>query len=165
MGTTLDISSSSRLLPVSSERKAHLKKIGFQKGKSGNKKGRPRLDKDVRTWASVYSVDCIYQLIDIVRDKSNPVYTRMQAARAILSCAYNKNKKIQEMKFHEIEVFMHAVQLHYGMGLPKGRIWQLAENLASDNAEIYNRALEQALAEKAVAKEALAESENYAADL
>ena len=69
------------------------------------------------------------------------------------------------MNFHEIEVFTHAVQLHYGMGLPKGRVWQLAENLASDNAEIYNWAARQAEAESAQAKQALAESENYAKDL
>ena len=53
MGTTLDISSSSRLLPVSIERKAHLKKIGFQKGKSGNPTGRSKRDKYVRGFAKV----------------------------------------------------------------------------------------------------------------
>ena len=49
------------------------------------------------------------------------------------------------MNFHEIEVFAYAVELHYGMGLPKGEeIWRLAEHLASDNDAIHNRAVWQA---------------------
>jgi hypothetical protein len=163
MGTTLDISSSSRLRPATTKRREHLKKIGFQKGKSGNPKGRPKINKDVRTWAKVYSMDCISKLMDIIRDKDTPAYTIMQAARAILSCAYNKNKKIQEMNFHEIEVFAYAVQLHYHMGLPNGPIvWQLAEHLASDNDALHNRAAEHA---QALEKQIRAESENYAAEL
>ena len=43
MGTTLDISSSSRLLPVSAERKAHLKRLVIKKGSLAIPKADPNV--------------------------------------------------------------------------------------------------------------------------
>ncbi len=162
MGTTLDISPSSRLLPTTTERRQHLKKIGFQKGKSGNKKGRPKLNETVRNIARRYSIEAVCKLIKIMRDPRSTFYLQMQASRAILSMGFHKNESMQKLKFMRVWRHMEYSRLT-ALGIDEMRANELVEAQCSTNSTIKRFAQQEAEAE--IELHGLALEENYAADL
>ncbi len=62
----------------------------FEKGRSGNPEGRPRLPAEVRERAMAYSVDALDALHQIATDDTQPAPARVSAAVAIIDRGYGK---------------------------------------------------------------------------
>lgn len=60
----------------------------FEKGKSGNPGGRPKLDNDVKDLARKYSKEAVKRLVDWMRDE-NPKAS-VAACQALLDRGYGK---------------------------------------------------------------------------
>lgn len=75
-----------------SEQRAISKTVGkpFQKGKSGNPGGRPRIPDDVKEAAKALTSLAMKTLEEICRDAEAPPSARVTAAEAILNRAWGK---------------------------------------------------------------------------
>lgn len=62
----------------------------FEKGKSGNPNGRPKIPEDVREMFKAATPAAAGLLIDTVDDKTAPLALRMDAAKAIIERVYGK---------------------------------------------------------------------------
>ena len=62
----------------------------FQKGKSGNPGGRPKVVGEVQTLARQHSTEAIQTLREIMRDKNAPPAARGYAANSLLDRGYGK---------------------------------------------------------------------------
>ena len=60
----------------------------FQKGQSGNKRGRPKRDNDLAALARTYAADAIDTLACIMNDGKAPAAARIKAASELLSRGY-----------------------------------------------------------------------------
>jgi hypothetical protein len=62
----------------------------FQKGKSGNPAGRPKIPAELREMARAASPQALQALIEVMADKAAPQSARVSAANSILDRGYGK---------------------------------------------------------------------------
>ena len=82
------------MTPVAQDRERSARKRGdgkpFQKGRSGNPGGRPKLPAALKERAQAYSVEMIDTLHELATDKAQPGSVRVSAAVAILDRGYGR---------------------------------------------------------------------------
>lgn len=62
--------------------------MGFKKGQSGNPKGRPKVDFEVREAARLYGQEAIEKLVDLMRGEDQRI--AQAAAQALLDRGFGK---------------------------------------------------------------------------
>jgi len=67
-----------------------LKGKPFQKGQSGNPRGRPRVPEEVREMARAHTEEAIKALARVLRSKRSPASAVVAAANALLDRAWGK---------------------------------------------------------------------------
>jgi hypothetical protein len=71
--------------------------MAFEKGKSGNPGGRPKVLGEVQALAREYTAEAVETLRDIMRDKEAAPAARSYAANAILDRGYGKPSQTVNM--------------------------------------------------------------------
>lgn len=82
-----------------SDQRAKSARIGkpFEKGKSGNPGGRPRVPDDVREAAKALTALALDTLEKIIRDDETPAAARVTACEAVLNRAWGKPAQAVEL--------------------------------------------------------------------
>ena len=76
-------------------------KGGFQKGHSGNPKGRPQKDKDLAEKARVYTELSIVTLVEVCGDLEEKGSARVAAARELLDRGWGKAPQVINLEVEE----------------------------------------------------------------
>ncbi len=71
---------------------------GFQKGKSGNPKGRPPVIREVQELAKDYTEEAVMALLDVMTDERSNGSARVQAAVAMLDRGWGRPKQSVDVK-------------------------------------------------------------------
>lgn len=84
---------------------------GFQKGSSGNPKGRPPIIREVQELAKTYTEDAIATLYEIMTDSRINGSARVQAATQLLDRGWGRPKQSVDVKVdHNASGLAHAIQ-------------------------------------------------------
>ena len=78
----------------------------FQKGKSGNPGGRPKIPQHVKELAQAKTEDAVLTLIEIMGDGKQPAAARVSAANSLLDRGYGKPAQQIEAKVEEVKSFV-----------------------------------------------------------
>lgn len=71
---------------------------GFQKGRSGNPKGRPPIIREVQELAKSYTEEAVQALLDVMTDERSNGSARVQAAVAMLDRGWGRPKQSVDVK-------------------------------------------------------------------
>jgi hypothetical protein len=71
---------------------------GFQKGRSGNPKGRPPVIREVQELAKSYTEEAVMALLDVMTDERSNGSARVQAAVAMLDRGWGRPKQSVDVK-------------------------------------------------------------------
>ena len=82
----------------------------FQKGKSGNPGGPPKMDPNLRELAQSYTVEAINGLAAIARSKGSPAAARVSAWTAVLDRAWGKPLRVThvEISADQVTALIHG---------------------------------------------------------
>jgi Family of unknown function (DUF5681) len=78
----------------------------FQKGKSGNPGGRPKVVAEVKELARAHTAEAIHTLVSIMTNPKSPPAARVSAANALLDRGYGKPPQPQHITGENAPVYV-----------------------------------------------------------
>jgi len=97
-----------------SERKMVLARPGtFKPGKSGNPKGRPKVNASLKEMAKKYTQEAVAVLVEVMQDKKAPPASRITAATAILDRGYGRPVPSAEQREEDLNSIPTCIEICY----------------------------------------------------